>query len=374
MEIKLTQDLIKMASVTPNDGGCLKYIEDFLSARGFETEYLNFGRVKNIWSIKDNGGPLLVFLGHVDVVPTGPVEKWEHDPFSGYDDGDYIHGRGAGDMKGGIACFMSALDRLDDNLNYSIAFLITSDEEGPSKDGTVKVIEELMQREQKFDWCLVGEPSSINSTGDNIRVGRRGSINIELEIKGKQGHAAYPERVDNPLHKVGAVIESLTSEKWDEGNDHFPPTSLQITNMTAGVGAHNVTPDSVFVKLNLRFSPEISFEEIKTRITNMLEEKKLNYVIDFDLNAQPYSSTIGKFTEAVQEGILSVTDKPTQLSCSGGTSDGRFMAKTGCEIVELGPKFETIHKINEKVEKKELELLTDIYHQILLNLMFEQIN
>ena len=368
MEIKLTQDLIKMASVTPNDGGCLKYIEDFLSTRGFETEYLNFGRVKNIWSVKDNGGPLLVFLGHVDVVPTGPVEKWEHDPFSGYDDGDYIHGRGAGDMKGGIACFMSALDRLEDNLNYSIAFLITSDEEGPSKDGTVKVIEELMQREQKFDWCLVGEPSSINSTGDNIRVGRRGSINIELEIKGKQGHAAYPERVDNPLHKVGAVIESLTNEKWDEGNDHFPPTSLQITNMTAGVGAHNVTPDSVFVKLNLRFSPEISFEEIKSRIINMLEEKKLDYVVDFDLNAQPYSSTIGKFTEAVQEGILSVTDKPTQLSCSGGTSDGRFMAKTGCEIVELGPKFETIHKINEKVEKKELELLTDIYHQILLNL------
>lgn len=158
MEIKLAQDLIRMASVTPNDGGCLKYIDDFLSTRGFETEYLNFGRVKNIWSVKDNGGPLLVFLGHVDVVPTGPVEKWEHDPFSGYDDGDYIHGRGAGDMKGGIACFMSALDRLDDNLNYSIAFLITSDEEGPSKDGTVKVIEELMKREQKFDWCLVENP------------------------------------------------------------------------------------------------------------------------------------------------------------------------------------------------------------------------
>ena len=357
-----------MPSITPNDGGCLKYIENFLAEIGFETEYLNFGRVKNLWSIKNNGGPLLVFLGHVDVVPTGPKEKWQYDPFSGHDDGNFIHGRGAGDMKGGIACFMSALSRIKEDLNYSIAFLITSDEEGPSKDGTIKVVNELVNRGQKIDWCLVGEPSSIELTGDNIRVGRRGSINIELEIKGKQGHAAYPERVDNPIHKVGAVIEKLIAEKWDDGNEHFPATSLQITNLTAGVGAHNVTPESVFAKFNLRFSPEITFEQIKSRIEEILESENLNYNIDFDLNAQPYYSKLGEFTKVVQQSIEDIAQRKTVLSCSGGTSDGRFMAKTGCEIVELGPRFETIHKINEKVEKKELELLTDIYHRILVNL------
>ena len=210
MEIQITQDLVQKKSITPNDAGCLQYIEDFLTQRGFINETLTFGRVKNLWSVKRNNGPLLVFLGHVDVVPTGPENEWEHDPFSGHDDGTFINGRGTGDMKGGIACFMSALSRIDvDSLNYSIGFLITADEEGPSKDGTVKVVEELLQRNEKIDYCLIGEPSTLETVGDNIRIGRRGSINIELEVLGKQGHAAYPARVDNPIHKVVPFLDKL---------------------------------------------------------------------------------------------------------------------------------------------------------------------
>ena len=369
MEIQITQDLVQKKSITPNDAGCLQYIEDFLTQRGFINETLTFGRVKNLWSVKRNNGPLLVFLGHVDVVPTGPENEWEHDPFSGYDDGTFINGRGTGDMKGGIACFMSALSRIDvDSLNYSIGFLITADEEGPSKDGTVKVVEELLQRNEKIDYCLIGEPSTLETVGDNIRIGRRGSINIELEVLGKQGHAAYPARVDNPIHKVVPFLDKLLKEVWDEGNEHFPPTSLQLTNITAGVGAHNVTPNNLYLKFNLRFSPEITADHIKEKITAMLAEEGVEYEIDFDISALPYYSNPALFTEVVKQSIKESQELETQLSCTGGTSDGRFLARTGAEIIELGPKYDTIHKINERVEVKELERLTDIYHQILLNL------
>jgi succinyl-diaminopimelate desuccinylase len=302
-------------------------------------------------------------------VPTGPVDQWDHDPFSGHDDGTYINGRGTGDMKGGIACFMSALSRINpDDLNFSLAFIITSDEEGPSRDGTVKVVEELLKREEVIDYCLIGEPSTIETVGDNIRIGRRGSINIELEVLGKQGHAAYPARVDNPIHRVVPFLDKLLAEVWDEGNEHFPPTSLQLTNISAGVGAHNVTPNNLNLKFNLRFSPQITGQEIQTRIEKFLEEENVKYNISFDLNAEPFYSNPKLFTDVVQKSVQKVQGFNTALSCSGGTSDGRFIAKTGCEIVELGPKFETIHKINERIEKEELERLTDIYHQILLNL------
>jgi len=375
LEIQITQDLVRKESITPNDAGCLKYIEDFLSERGFVNETLTYGRVKNLWSINRKKGPLLVFLGHVDVVPTGPVDEWEHPPFSGHDDGTYIIGRGAGDMKGGIACFMSALARINpDELNFSLGFIITSDEEGPSRDGTVKVVEELLKREEVIDYCLIGEPSTLETVGDNIRIGRRGSINIELEVLGKQGHAAYPARVDNPIHKVVPFLDKLLSEVWDEGNEHFPPTSLQLTNISAGVGAHNVTPNNLHLKFNLRFSPQITGEEIQEKIKKFLEERGIAHKISFDLNAEPFYSNPGTFTNVVQNSISQIQGFNTGLSCSGGTSDGRFIAKTGCEIVELGPKFETIHKINEKIEKEELERLTDIYHQILLNLNEETNN
>jgi Acetylornithine deacetylase/Succinyl-diaminopimelate desuccinylase and related deacylases len=249
-----------MKSITPDDGGCLDYISNFLTKKGFENEILTYGEVKNLWSVHRTNGPLLIFLGHVDVVPSGPEEKWTHDPFSGFDDGEYIYGRGTGDMKGGIACFMSALDRVNlAELNYSLGFLITSDEEGPSKDGTVKVVEELIKREEKVDYCLIGEPSTIDKVGDNIRIGRRGSVNVELEIIGKQGHAAYPEKVDNPIHRISNFLEKITNKVWDEGNDHFPPTSLQITNINGGVGAHNVTPDNLLIKFNLKYSPRTNF-------------------------------------------------------------------------------------------------------------------
>ena len=375
MEIQITQDLVRKESITPNDAGCLQYIEDFLAERGFKNEILTYGRVKNLWSINRKPGPLLVFLGHVDVVPTGPVDQWNHDPFSGHDDGPYINGRGTGDMKGGIACFMSALSRLNpDNFNFSLGFIITSDEEGPSRDGTVKVVEELLKREEVIDYCLIGEPSTIETVGDNIRIGRRGSLNIDLEVLGKQGHAAYPARVDNPIHKVVPFLDKLLAEVWDEGNEHFPPTSLQLTNISAGVGAHNVTPNNLNLKFNLRFSPQITGQEIQTRIEKFLEEKNVKYNISFDLNAEPFYSDPKLFTDVVQKSVQKVQGFNTALSCSGGTSDGRFIAKTGCEIVELGPKFETIHKINERIEKEELERLTDIYHQILLNLNEETNN
>ena len=369
MEIQITQDLVRMKSITPDDGGCLDYISNFLNKKGFENEILTYGDVKNLWSVHRTNGPLLIFLGHVDVVPSGPEEKWTHDPFSGFDDGEYIYGRGTGDMKGGIACFMSALDRINlAELNYSLGFIITSDEEGPSKDGTVKVVEELIKREEKVDYCLIGEPSTIDKVGDNIRIGRRGSVNVELEIIGKQGHAAYPERVDNPIHRISNFLEKITKKVWDEGNDHFPPTSLQITNINGGVGAHNVTPDNLLIKFNLRYSPELTFEEIKSEIIEFLDSDGINYKIDFDSNAEPYYSKLGVFTDVVKESISEQCGFNTRLSCSGGTSDGRFMNKTGAEIVELGPKFESIHKIDEKIEKIELERLTNIYHQILINL------
>lgn len=375
MEIQITQDLVRKESITPNDAGCLKYIEEFLAKRGFINETLTYGRVKNLWSINRKPGPLLIFLGHVDVVPTGPIEQWDHAPFSGHDDGTYIYGRGTGDMKGGIACFMSALSRINpDDLNFSLGFIITADEEGPSRDGTVKVVDELLQRGEVVDYCLIGEPSTIETVGDNIRIGRRGSINIELEVLGKQGHAAYPARVDNPIHKVVPFLDKLLSEVWDEGNEHFPPTSLQLTNISAGVGAHNVTPNNLNLKFNLRFSTQITEDEIQTKVTNFLEAEGIKHKIQFDLNAKPFYSEPKLFTEVVQKSISEVQAFDTALSCSGGTSDGRFMAKTGCEIVELGPKFETIHKINEKIEKEELERLTDIYYQILLNLNEETNN
>ena len=369
MEIQITQDLVRMKSITPDDGGCLDYICNFLAKKGFENEILTYGEVKNLWSTHKANGPLLIFLGHVDVVPSGPEEKWTHNPFSGFDDGEFIYGRGTGDMKGGISCFMSALNRINlAELNYSLGFLITSDEEGPSKDGTVKVVDELIKRGEKVDYCLIGEPSTIDKVGDNIRIGRRGSVNIELEIIGRQGHAAYPEKVDNPIHRISSFLDKITKKVWDEGNDHFPPTSLQITNINGGVGAHNVTPDNLLIKFNLRYSPELTFEKIKSEILEFLDSDGLNYKVNFDSNAEPYYSKLGIFTDVVKESIREQCQFDTTLSCSGGTSDGRFMNKTGAEIVELGPKFESIHKIDEKIEKIELERLTNIYHQILLNL------
>ncbi len=369
MEIQITQDLVRMKSITPDDGGCLDYISNFLSKKDFENEILTYGEVKNLWSIHRTDGPLLIFLGHVDVVPSGPEEKWTHDPFSGFDDGEFIYGRGTGDMKGGIGCFMSALERVNiAELNYSLGFLITSDEEGPSKDGTVKVVDELIKRGEKVDYCLIGEPSTIDKVGDNVRIGRRGSVNVELEIRGKQGHAAYPEKVDNPIHKISSFLEKISKKIWDKGNEHFPPTSLQITNINGGVGAHNVTPDNLLIKFNLRYSPELTFEQIKSEILELLDSDEIDYKIDFDSNAEPYYSKLGIFTDVVKESIKEQCGFDTTLSCSGGTSDGRFMNKTGAEIVELGPKFESIHKIDEKVEKIELERLTNIYHQILINL------
>ena len=369
LEIELAKELISRKSITPSDGGCLKFTADYLEKLGFQNEFMPFEDVDNIWSVYDNGGPLLFFLGHVDVVPTGPEKLWTHDPFAAVEDEKFIHGRGACDMKGGVAAFLAALKNTDlEKLKYSLAVLLTSDEEGPAKNGTKMVIKELVNRGQSFDYCIVGEPSSIENTADNIRVGRRGSVNIDLKILGKQGHSAYPDKVDNPIHKAAKLVDFLNSIEWDSGDEYFPATSLQVADIHGGLGTHNVVPGELNLKINIRHNPKTSYEKIQKTIVNYLEENKIKYEINFDSNAKPFYSNPNQLADSVSEAVKNVMGKKPKISCSGGTSDGRFVAETDAEIVEIGPKFETIHKIDEKIEKKELNKLTKIYEQTLLNL------
>ena len=369
LEIELAKELISRKSITPSDGGCLKFTADYLEKLGFQNEFMPFEDVDNIWSVYDNGGPLLFFLGHVDVVPTGPEKLWTHDPFAAVEDEKFIHGRGACDMKGGVAAFLAALKNTDlEKLKYSLAVLLTSDEEGPAKNGTKMVIKELVNRGQSFDYCIVGEPSSIENTADNIRVGRRGSVNIDLKILGKQGHSAYPDKVDNPIHKAAKLVDFLNSIEWDSGDEYFPATSLQVADIHGCLGTHNVVPGEINLKINIRHNPKTCYEKIQKTIVNYLEKNKIKYEINFDSNAKPFYSNPNLLSDSVSEAAKYVMGKEPKISCSGGTSDGRFVAETDAEIVEIGPKFETIHKINEKIEKKELNKLTKIYEQTLLNL------
>ena len=370
--LELAQQLIAIPSVTPDDLGCQNIIAARLQALGFNIEHHRYGEVDNLWARRGSSRPLFVFAGHTDVVPTGPVDQWQHEPFSPTIEAGTLYGRGAADMKSSIAAMICACEQfIGTNADHhgSIGFLITSDEEGAATDGTVKVIEMLQQRNEHIDWCLVGEPTSTNTVGDIVKNGRRGSLSGTLKIIGTQGHIAYPQLADNPIHRFAPALHDLVNEQWDNGNDFFPPTSFQISNINAGTGANNVIPGTVEVLFNLRFSTEITAEKIRQRIEQILDSHDLDYKLVWALSGNPFLTAEGRLIDATSTAIRIVRQFDTELSTSGGTSDGRFIAPTGAQVLELGPVNASIHKIDEHIDVNELELLTAIYHEILVQLL-----
>jgi succinyl-diaminopimelate desuccinylase len=370
--LKLASDLIARPSITPDDAGCQAMLIERLSAIGFECESMVFGDVTNLWARRGRAAPLLAFAGHTDVVPPGPLDKWHSDPFTPEIRDGNLFGRGAADMKSSIAAMVTACERfVSQHAQHqgSIALLITSDEEGIAINGTVKVIEALEARGEKIDWALVGEPSSLARVGDVVKNGRRGSIGAKLVVNGVQGHVAYPHKVDNPIHRAMPALHDLARHEWDQGNSFFPPTSLQISNINSGTGAHNVVPGHAEVLFNLRYSTEINAKQIMETTRVILDKHELDYDIDWSVSGYPFLTPEAELVAAAQQAIKQHTGLTTALETTGGTSDGRFIAPTGAQVLELGPVNETIHKLNEHVNIGELELLSDIYQSILENLL-----
>ncbi len=370
--LELLKDLIRRESVTPEDAGCQDTLATRLQGLNFKEERLNFNDTQNIWLRRGNQKPLFTFLGHTDVVPPGPLSTWQSPPFEPTLTDGKLYGRGTADMKGGIACFITAVERfIENHPNHqgSIAILLTSDEEGIATNGVVKVVEVLEQRQEKIDWCLVGEPSSDKKLGDVIRVGRRGSLCAKLTVIGIQGHVAYPELADNPIHRFAPALKELTEEVWDQGNAFFPPTSLQVSNINAGTGAENIIPGSAEVQFNLRFCTELDEDMIKQRTKAILDKHNFNYDMQWRLSGHPFLTERGALIDATHAAIKTVTGFEPLDDTGGGTSDGRFIAPTGAQVIELGPLNETIHKINEHIAVADLEILTQIYEQILVNLL-----
>ena len=370
--LKLSQQLIQKPSVTPKDEGCLGLLAERLAASGFTTEHLPFEDVSNAWIRKGTEAPLFVFAGHTDVVPTGPEDQWTYPPFAATVKDGQLHGRGSADMKTGIAAMVIAVEEfIEENPNHkgSIAFLLTSDEEGPSINGTVKVVEHLQNNNININYCLVGEPSSTNTVGDVIKNGRRGSLCAHLKVIGKQGHVAYPHLANNPIHIISDLLADLTKIEWDQGNEHFPATTFQISNIQSGTGAENVIPGTAEASFNLRFSTEITADEIKHRIEQAIKNKNIEYEITWRLSGNPFLTPEGKLVSACQHAIKTVTNIETELSTGGGTSDGRFIAPTGAEVVELGVINATIHQIDEHTDTEELDKLKDIYKEIIKSLL-----
>jgi succinyl-diaminopimelate desuccinylase len=365
--LELAQQLIQRPSVTPLDEGCQELIAKRLTAIGFNVETLQFEDVTNLWATLGSSGPLFVFAGHTDVVPTGPENNWLYPPFSATVADGFLHGRGAADMKGSIAAMVTAVERFlaVSELNARIGFLITSDEEGIAVNGTQKVIKELGDRNIKIDYCLVGEPSSSDQLGDTVKIGRRGSLGAKLVVTGTQGHVAYPQLAINPIHKILPVLRHLTDITWDEGNTSFPATSFQISNINAGTGATNVIPGRIEIVFNFRFSTELDAPTIKSRVTQLLDEAELDYQLNWSLSGNPFLTDTGKLVEAVSESIKKNCGYDTELSTAGGTSDGRFIAPTGAEVVELGPCNATIHQVDEKITVAELDKLSGVYQSVL---------
>ena len=370
--LQLASDLIARRSVTPDDDGCQQLMMERLGAAGFNNEPLRFGDVDNFWSRRGTEKPVFCFAGHTDVVPTGPETKWEHAPFEPLIKDGMLYGRGAADMKGSLACMIIAVERFvakHPNHKGSIAFLITSDEEGPAHNGTVKVVETLEARNEKIDMCLVGEPSSTNLVGDVIKNGRRGSLGAVLKVKGIQGHVAYPHLAKNPIHVAAPALTELAAEQWDNGNDFFPATSFQISNINGGTGATNVIPGELEVVFNFRFSTELTADILKERTQAILDKHGLDYDIQWNLSGQPFLTAAGALVEASVDAIRAITGRETELSTAGGTSDGRFIAPTGAQVLELGPCNDTIHKVDECIKAEDLNVLTDIYERLLENLL-----
>ncbi len=370
--LELAQGLISKVSVTPEDGGCMELVIGQLAPLGFVPELLDVGDTRNLWLRRGRARPLLVFLGHTDVVPPGPLAAWTSPPFEPHLRDGRLYGRGAADMKGAVAAFTVACRRFVErhpNHPGSIAILLTSDEEGNATDGVVRVVEVLEVRDEKIDWCLVGEPSSEERLGDVIKIGRRGSLNGRLRVFGVQGHVAYPHQAKNPIHAFAGALQHLVEEVWDQGNEHFPPTSFQVVNLQAGVGADNVIPGQLDAQFNFRFSTELSAEEIQRRVAAILDHYGLDYELDWRLSGLPYLTSGTRLVEAVQSALEGVLGRRAKLSTAGGTSDGRFIAPTGAEVVELGPVNASIHQVNEWVAVEDLEALTEIYVKILENLL-----
>lgn len=371
--LALSKDLINRPSVTPEDAGCQQMMMEYLQALGFDNEIMNFEDTSNFWSLHQGKteGPVFVFAGHTDVVPAGPLEKWDTPPFEATEKDGYLFGRGAADMKSSLAAMLVATKRFVKDFpdhNGSIGFLITSDEEGPFINGTVRVIEELMKRNQPLDYCVVGEPSSSEIFGDVIKNGRRGSLTGFLTLKGTQGHVAYPHLADNAIHKSLKALDELAHTEWDQGNEFFPATSFQIAIIKAGT-AGNVIPGEKYVEFNFRYSTETTHQELQQRVIALLDKYNLEYDLDWKLNGEPFLTDHGHLLIAARNAIKAVCQINTAPLTTGGTSDGRFIAKTGAEIVEIGPINKTIHQINECVKIEDLDKLTEVYYQILVELL-----
>ncbi len=376
MTIALTRELIARPSVTPDDAGCQQLIGDRLQKIGFKVTHLPSEDVTNLWATHGTGAPVFTFLGHTDVVPPGPETDWVSAPFEPHERDGYLYGRGAADMKGSVAAMVIALERfIKTNREHegTISLLLTSDEEGIAVNGTKKVVEYLVKNQLKIDWCLVGEPSSREKLGDSIRNGRRGSLSGVLSVAGIQGHTAYPALARNPVHLAGPALVELSGRVWDDGNAHYPPTSFQISNIRAGNGAENVIPASLEVSFNLRFSTEWTEQQLKDSIRNMLDSHGLDYDLLWRPCSQPFLTQSGKLLDAARDTLADVCGITPEVSTDGGTSDGRFIAPTGAEVVELGPVNTTIHKVNECVRCADLETLADVYESILTRLMLRKL-
>ena len=370
--IDIAKNLINRRSVTPEDAGCQDAMKEFLKILGFSNETMVFEDTTNLWSRRGNEGPVFCFAGHTDVVPSGPEDAWKTPPFTATEIDGYLHGRGAADMKGSLAAMLVATRNfVTDYPNHkgSIAYLITSDEEGPFINGTTRVIDTLEARNEKITWCVVGEPSSTQEVGDIVKNGRRGSLTGDLVIKGIQGHVAYPHLAKNPVHLAAPALTELSQSHWDNGNEFFPPTSFQISNIHGGTGAGNVIPGDLHVCFNFRFSTEVTDKELIERVVNILDKHNLDYEIKWTFNGQPFLTDSGALLKAAEKAIADVRGKPTVLSTAGGTSDGRFIAPTGAQVIELGPVNATIHKIDECVKMSDLEALSEMYYGILVNLL-----
>ena len=369
--LELAKSLISKPSITPDDHGCQAIMIDRLKKIGFEIHPLKFGDVDNFWAVHGDSGPLFAFAGHTDVVPAGDENAWNTKPFEPTIKDGYLYGRGAADMKGGLASMVTATEKfIKENPNHKgrIAFLITSDEEGVAVNGTVKVMDYLKANEQNIDYCLLGEPSSTSSTGDVIKNGRRGSLNGVLKINGKQGHVAYPHLAKNPIHLVSPALDDLCNQEWDNGNDYFPATSFQISNMHSGDGVTNVIPGDAQVKFNFRYSTETNKENLQKKVHEILDLHNLDYSIEWSHSGYPFLTPKGELVSACVEAIKKTKGIDTELSTSGGTSDGRFIAQEGTQVVELGPVNATIHQINESVLVQDLDDLSEIYYQVLRNI------
>lgn len=370
--VKLACELISRDSVTPADAGCQALMMERLQAVGFKTTRLPFEEVENFWAVHGEEGPMLCFAGHTDVVPPGPLDQWLHSPFEPHIENGMLYGRGAADMKGSLAAMVIACEQfISDHPNHKgrIAYLITSDEEGPAINGTVKVMEWLKSKQESIDWCVVGEPSSTNTVGDVVKNGRRGSLGGRLTVKGIQGHVAYPHLAANPIHIAAPALAELAATQWDEGNAFFPATTFQISNIHAGTGATNVIPGELSVMFNFRFSTELTEQALRARTEAILRKHELDFELNWELSGQPFLTSEGDLIDATCAAIYEATGKHSTLSTAGGTSDGRFIAPTGAQLVELGPVNATIHKVNERVRVDDLDVLAKVYYAIMSKLL-----